>query len=797
MKRIIIVIFILISINSIAQQEYTQTIRGTVIDKSSMMTLPGASIVLLNSEPKVGTTTDANGNFKLENIPLGRQGIQVSFIGYNSVVLSNLNLTSGKEVVLNIELEEQVITTEEVVITAKQRKDKALNKMATVSARSFTVEETERFAGSLGDPSRMVANYAGVAMTNDSRNDIIIRGNSPIGLLWRLDGIEIPNPNHFGSMGTTGGPVSMLNNNLLTNSDFFTSAFPAEYGNAISGVFDLKMRTGNNEKREYLGQIGFNGFELGAEGPFIKDKKGTYLANYRYSTLGAMHAIGLQFGTGEAIPQYQDLSFKLDFPGNKLGRFSIIGMGGLSYIELNDSEVAELESTDDSNYNLSGVDLNYGSDMGFVGLSHLYFINEKTRIQTNLTVLGSRSSTDIDSLRFDSLGSVISNSNYKFYESKLEEIKYSISTHLKKKVNVRNNFSIGMYYDIYEISLLDSVLDHKTNSFRTNYDVSGMLSLIRAYTQWQHKFNDKIVLNAGIYSHYADINSEITVEPRVGIKYNLTNTQSLSLGYGLHSQMQPRMYYFMQSKDNNGAYVMTNEKLKMTKAHQFVLGYDKLFTEDFRFKTEVYYQSLFDIPVSKDYPEFSLVNSGDDFYSNVPDSMVNEGTGANYGVEFTIEKFFTRNYYFLSTISLFESKYEGYDGEERNTAFNGNYIFNILFGYEFKLGNRRTLSFGARGVYGGGKRYIPIDIEQSILSNYTEYDWTRAFDDQFDPYFRTDLRISLKVNAKKVNQEWAIDLQNLTNNKNIYKQSYNVRKHNIGYDYQSGFFPMFLYRIQF
>ena len=377
-KIFILLITVIFSLQSYAQDNYTQTIRGLVIDKHSQTTLPGASVVLLNSDPIIGTITNVDGYFKLENISVGRQGLVISFLGYNTITLSNLNLTSGKELVLTIELEEQIFTIKEVVISAKQRKDVAINEMSTVSARSFTVEETERYAGSLGDPSRMVSNYAGVAMTNDSRNDIIIRGNSPAGLLWRLDGIEIPNPNHFGAFGTTGGPVSMLNNNLLTNSDFFTSAFPAEYGNAMSGVFDLKMRSGNNEKREYVGQIGFNGFEFGAEGPFKKGSKSSYLVNYRYSTLGVFQAIGIEMGTGSAIPQYQDLTFKLNFPGTKFGRFSLVGIGGLSYIELHDSEVAAANEEDDSNYNYGGVDLDYGSDMGVIGLSHLYFFNKKT-----------------------------------------------------------------------------------------------------------------------------------------------------------------------------------------------------------------------------------------------------------------------------------------------------------------------------------------------------------------------------------------------------------------------------------
>ncbi len=799
MKKIFLsILIILLSISIYSQNEYTQTIRGKVIDKHSQMPLPGATIILLNSKPQIGTITENDGEFKFQNIPIGRRGIVVSFMGYNSATLNNINLTSGKEVVLTIQLEEQVITTEEIVITAKQRKDKALNKMAMVSARSFSIEETERFAGSLGDPSRMVANYAGVAMTNDSRNDIIIRGNSPTGLLWRLDGIEIPNPNHFGAFGTTGGPVSILNNNLLTNSDFFTSAFPAEYGNAISGVFDLKMRAGNNQNREYVGQVGFNGFEFGAEGPFVKGKKASYLINYRYSTLGLMQKMGIDFGTGSAIPQYQDLTFKLNFPSVKYGRFSLIGIGGLSFIELHDSGKLEADSDADSDYDMGGVDLDFGSDMGVLGLSHLFFFNEKTRIETFLSIQGTRSTTYIDSLKFNDDGKLLLNSNYTFYGMKGSEVKYSASTHLSKKFSKKNYFTTGIYADIYSISLLDSVWQSKEENFRPNFDnITGSLTLIRAYMQWKHRFNDDFTLNTGVYSHFADINEEFTVEPRLGIKYNLTKTQSLTLGYGLHSQLQPRYYYFIQTRLKDGSFYRTNKELKMTKSHQVVLSYDKLFQGDIRIKAEAYYQSLSDIPVHKRLTEFSLVNTGTNFGGDMEDSLVSEGTGQNYGVELTFEKFFSKGYYFLTTVSVFDSKYKGYSDTERNTAYNGRYVINALGGYEFKVGKHSALTVDLKVVYAGGKRYVPVDIDKSIAENQTEYDWSKAYEKQFDDYFRTDIRIGFKLNGKHINQEWAVDLQNVSNNKNIYSQAYNPRKKDLSSDYQTGFMPMFLWRIQF
>jgi len=598
-------------------------------------------------------------------------------------------------------------------------------------------------------------------------------------------------------MGTTGGPVSMLNNNLLTNSDFFTSAFPAQYGNAISGVFDLNMRAGNNQNREYVGQVGFNGFELGAEGPFSKNSKASYLINYRYSTLGLMNKMGLEFGTGLAVPQYQDLSFKLNFPSVKYGKLTIIGIGGLSFIEIHDSKKAANDENEDSNYDYAGVDLDYGSDMGIVGLSHQYFFNERTRLETFLSVMATKSTTYIDSLRFNTQNELIPNSNYTFYGLGAKEVKYTASTHLKTKFNAKNSTEFGVYYDLYHVNYLDSVLDSDINGFRRSYDIDDNVSLVRAYAQWQHRFNDNATLNTGVYTQYVDINKEISVEPRLGFKYKFNDKNTVSLGYGMHSQSQPRHYYFVQTRLDNGSYIQTNKNLNLTKSHQFVLAYDALLSKDFRIKSELYYQSLYDVPVSPHYTEFSLINTGDSFGGAITDSLLSEGTGTNYGVELTLEKFFNKGYYFLATVSVFESKYKGYSKIERNTAFNGNFVANVLGGYEFKIGKRSALTADLRVVYAGGKRYIPIDIDASIADNRTRYDWNKAYEDKWDNYFRTDLRIGFKMNGKRFNQEWAIDLQNVTGNKNIYSQSYNPRTNSISYDYQTGFYPMFLYRVQF
>lgn len=799
MKTIFISLILLgASLVSKSQQSYTQTIRGVVVDKHSQNPLPGASIVLLNSQPLKGAVCDSKGCFTLKDVEIGRQDIEIAFLGYNTIKMNNLSLTSGKELLLNIELEEKVITTQTVEVKARQRKDETINKMAVVSARSFSVEETERFAGSLGDPSRMAANYAGVMSISDSRNDIVIRGNSPAGLLWRLEEIEIPNPNHFGAAGTTGGPVSMLNNNLLTNSDFFTGAFPAEYGNAMSGVFDLKMRSGNNQQREYIGQIGLNGFELGAEGPFKTGKQSSYLANYRYSTLGVFNALGIDMGTGLAIPQYQDLTFKMDIHTKKAGKFTIIGLGGLSYIELHDSDKAKIDKDDDANYDYGGIDLDFGSDMGIIALSNLLFLNDKTRLKTMVSVLGTRQTTYIDSLKFENDGSIIQGSNYQFYASSINEVKYSISTVLRKKISAKNNFSTGLIFDYYDVDYSDSVKDSDCLSeYRSLLDINGELFLLRGFLQWQHRFSEKFTANAGVYAQHLNITGENVAEPRIGIKYLLPANQSLSFGTGMHSRTMARHNYFYQTWLDNNTSVQTNKAVQLMKSYQGVLGYDKLFSENLRLRIETYYQYLYDIPVVEEYPEYSMINIGSSFHDPVLDSLINTGTGKNYGVEFTFERFFKNSYYFLTTVSLFQSKYAGYSGTERNTAFNGNYVFNLLAGKEFRVKGKNGLTLDMKTVFAGGKPYIPIDLEKSEETNSTEYYYEDAFEQKFDEYFRMDIRIGYKLNGKKVSQEWALDLQNITNHKNIYSQQYNPRSKNIVSDNQTGFFPMVLYRIQF
>ena len=781
---------ILSSTGYAASNDFTQSIRGTVTDAVTGYPLIGANVILLNSNPLVGTITNENGHFELLAIPIGRQNLEVSYVGYYNKIIPNILLTSGKEVVLQIRLEEKAIEMEEVVIKAGRRKDQAINEMATVSARTFSVEETERFAGSLGDPARMVANYAGVMTQNDSRNDIIIRGNSPIGVLWRMEGVEIPNPNHFGALGTTGGPVSMVNNNLLANSDFLTGAFPAEYGNATAGAFDLNLRSGNNRKTEFTGQIGFNGFEAGVEGPFLSmqnGQKASYLANFRYSTLEVMDKLGFNFGTGEAIPQYKDLTFLVDLPGTRLGRFKVFGLWGDSFIKLG----REVSDSSDNIYSNRGLATDFSSGLAVLGMSHTYYFNEKTRIKSTLSYQQTYSTTVLDSVQQDI-------PDVPFLRSRQQEDKWSFSTEFRQKINARNNYGFGLVLDNFNIDYIDSLNHPDYGEFITRADVSGQMAMARVYGQFQHRIGEDWTTYAGLHLQYFGLNDEIALEPRLGARYKLNNRNTFNLGFGLHSQIQPKVIYFAQTWDSiSRTYHRTNEDMAYTRSAHFVLGYDHLFNHDFRIRMETYYQHLYNVPVKESFPEFSMVNAGDFFGLPMEDSLENKGTGQNYGIELTVEKFLSKGYYFLFTASLFDSKYRGADGKIRNTAFNGNYVFNLLGGYERKLGKNLRLTLDLKTVWAGGRRYVPIDLEASIGAGEEVRDWSRAYEDRHNDYFRTDFRVGVRLNGKRASQEWAIDLQNLTGFQSIFMQGYDIHKEEIYTVYQQGFIPMFLYRIHF
>lgn len=784
MKRIIFSLILLLSASQIFAQEFTQTIKGRIIDQQSKSPLIGVNIIILGSNPLKGSTTDAEGFYKIQQVAFGRNILKISYMGYKEQVIPNVLLTSGKQLILDIEMEEKVSVIQEVTVSAVAQRNNIDRGLVTVSGKSFDIEETRRFAGSRNDPARMVAGFAGVTSSNDSRNDIIVRGNTPSGVLWRLEGVDIPNPNHFGSLGATGGPVSMLNNNLLAKSAFLTGAFPAMYGNATAGVFDLQMRNGNNEKYEFMGQMGFNGVELGAEGPLSKNSKASFLINYRYSVLDLIKKLGLNFGTGSGVPAYQDLSLKINIPTEHLGTFSLFGVGGKSNIKFQDEQEANF-------YSESGQNIDYQTSMGVIGLSNIYFFNTKTSGKATISLSGSSVNTIQDNVLLNNDGTKSIRPNYRDNSS---QNRLALSYVLNRKFNAKNSFMAGFTYNQFHFNYIDSLFD--VNKFKTLRNFKGNAGFVQGYGNWQVRPTNTLTINAGIYYQQFLLNNTYALEPRAGLRYNLSEKQSLSLGLGRNSQLQVLQLYF-NNKSENGSYSETNRNLDMTHSDQIVLGYERNLSDKTRLKLETYYQHLTNIPVDKNLSNYSVLNLGADFGTNAKTDLQNTGTGRNYGLEMTLERTYSNGYYYLATVSIFDSKYKGSNGIEHNTAFNGKYTVNLLAGKEFSLNKKWTLAFDTKITTAGGKRYTPIDYETSKKTQKIALFEDHAYENAFKDYFRADFKITVRQNSKKIMQEWFLDLQNISNTKNIFDQSYDVKTDKTSTVYQLGFFPNINYRIQF
>ena len=777
--------------------QFHQNIKGVVIDNISHDPLFGANVVILNMEPFTATSVNEKGEFIFQDIPIGRVSLRITYIGYYPKVLNNLILSTAQPLVINVMLDEAIITANEVEIIAKQNKSAPINRMATVSARSFSIEESQRFAGARNDVSRMASNFAGVNQGNDSRNDIIIRGNSPMGLLWRYEGIDIPNPNHYGAMGSTGGPVSILNNNVLSNSDFYTGAFPAEYGNALSGVFDLNMRNGDNEKHRFLGQIGFNGFEFLAEGPISKTQGSSYLVSYRYSTIALFSKLGVDFGTGTAVPKYQDITMKFNFPTKKMGRFSLFAIGGLSSIDILKSTADTTELEDDL-YSGDNEDLYNDSKLGVVGLSNTYIINKTTFTKLTLAASYHDFLTKIDSISPDDLQARPA------YRNNFNETKLSAIFYVSKKISPKHNFKTGVMIHQLGYDMIDSISTGSADDFRIITDYNDKSWQLQPYLSWQYRPSQRWTINAGLHYLYYSFNSTQSVEPRLGIRYQLNPENAISIAYGLHSQTQPITSYLSQFQLPDGNYLRYNEDLDLMKSHHFVLAYDWGINEFTRLKFETYYQSIFNAAVNANMGDsYSVLNQGADFWIAAPDSMNNEGTGTNYGIEITIEQFLTRGFYYLGTASFYESKYKGSNSVEHNTAFNGNFIVNGLIGKEIGLNKNKkgrmsvnTLSFDVKATYAGGKRYTPIDSEKTVQEGKPVYVDAQSFEEQFDNYFRFDIRAGFRQDFKKFSMEFSIDAQNIFDVQNVYLQRVNTQTGEVTEYHQLGklIIPQFVIR---
>ncbi|MCX6246784.1 MAG: carboxypeptidase-like regulatory domain-containing protein [Bacteroidetes bacterium] len=772
--------FFILWFPALFSQTPTQIIRGRITDAESKISLPGANIVLLNSNPLKGTTSNTSGAFTIENVPVGRHTLKVTYVGYKPAIIPEILVTSGKECIVNVELEDLVVMSEEVEIKATVNKDKPINPMAMVSARSFNVEETRRYAGAIDDPMRMVANFAGVvANAGVNSNQIVIRGNSPKGLLWRIDGVDIPNPNHFAFVGQSGGGFTIISSQVLNNSDFYTAAFPAQFGNALSGVFDMRFRNGNNFRHEYAIQVGLQGLDIAAEGPFSKDKTSSYLFNYRYSILSFLQYIDPWMKN--KIPTFQDLSFKLNFPTPRSGTFSLVGIGGISKVTAKPvMDSTQWQTIDDRSESV------LNNKMGAIALIHQINLKKATLFRSAISA----------TYNFISNAETLLNSSYEKRPEdsvKHENSRITASVSISHKFDPRYTLRSGIMVNYLYYNLDIKSRNPFTGIFQQINKGKGNSSMVQAFIESRTDITNNFFISAGIYFQYLALNNRYALEPRLAFHWQVSQKHALNLGYGLHSQLEDIGVYLIEIPVNSQTTVQPNRDLNFDRSHHLVLGYDYTIRPDLRLKIETYYQYLYAIPVmSGSY--FSMINSTGGYVS---DPLVNSGTGRNAGIDITFEKFMTRELYTLLTVSLFDSKYTGGDGIERNTRFNSNYVINLLGGKEWTVKKKNILGFNLKVTFSGGEHYVPIDLQKSIEQHREVLDEANAYVPQLPSFFYVDLTLTYRLNYRKVSGILAIQVKDLLNFQPDIGYLYDDFNHSIEPQKSIGILPLISYKIEF
>jgi hypothetical protein len=761
----------------LAAQSATGSIRGVVTDLATGQPLGFATVKVTSTDPPAGAFTDSVGRFRITGLALGRHDVEVSMLGYQPVVQRAVLVSAGKATDIEFGIQEQAVQMDDVVIQPKDNTGATRNSMATVSARTLSVEEARRYAGGFDDPARLASAFPGVA-SNVSNNGIVVRGNAPKFLQWKMEGVEIPNPNHFADLSAFGGGgLTALSAQLLANSDFYTGAFPGEYTNALSGVFDIGMRTGNADAYEHTFQVGVIGVDLASEGPIRRGSGASYIFNYRYSTLALMAPLLPESGGGV---KYQDLAFKVNVPTKKAGVFSLWAIG----LADRSGQVAKLDSMV-WRYDNDRDEQAVRQYMGAAGISHKTILGSRSNLKT--TAAATINGLDLRSQRLDP--DLLLQDMNRIQNSSTN---YVLSSQLTTKYNARLSQRSGITLTglAYNLSLQQAPV--LGQPMTTLVDADGLAGLLSAYSSLGIALGNRVTANVGLASQYFSLSGDATVEPRAGIKWQPRADHTLGLAYGLHSRLERLNYYF--STDASGA--QPNRDLGFSKAHHLVGSYAWQVSDRFQVKAEAYWQGLFAVPVIAD-SSFSFINLQNDWFFN--QALANAGNGRNIGLDISLEQGLQRGFYWMLTASVFDARYQGGDGIWRDTRFNRNYLVNLLGGKEWQLGKKKRDLFGLnlRASYQGGDRYTPFNTALSQAAQDVVYDHTQPFSQQFPASFVLHASTSYRMNRDRINHEIALKIINLTGFAEFYGYQFNRVTQQVDAHREAIFFPNLSYKVEF
>ena len=782
MRCTLVFIFLLFSGIAYAQTSFP-SIGGEVIDRDNRQPLAGATVSVTADDYFNGTVTDERGRFEIKNIPPGRYRIEVSYLGYETERLSNVLHTSARALSLDVSLRRTSVLADEVVIRPLSTDSDPGNEFSLLSSRSFTVEETQRYAASVNDPGRLAVGFPGVQPQRDTRTDIFVRGNSASGVSWRLMGIDIPNPNHFARIGSSGGGISIFSASLLATSDFSSGAFPAEYGNALAGVFDMQFRRGDMYNRQYTFRAGILGLDFAAEGP-IKKGESSYLVNYRYSTLGILNELGIHLVGPRISNTFQDLSFMTHFslPESR-HQFSIWGIGGIS----RENERAEEDINDWKTYT-DYQTYDFNTNMGAIGLRHTFSIDDQSFLTNSIALMGQQIE-----FRYDTLNTEMD--DFTVDDQLHRDNRLTLASTYHRSINPKIRLKAGIHASLIFYDFFREEYEFESRSQQTIIDGSGTTGLLEAYGQLSWIPTTRWQLTAGLRSMHFTLNNTTSLEPRMAIRYQISSQQRIGLAYGLHAMALPLGSYFTRSPELPGQ--LPNLNLDLLRSHHLVFSYSIDFAEGWRLGAEAYLQFLRKAPVVDDPDRtYWYLN---EIQSFATEPLVSEGKGINRGVDITLERFFSRGIFMILSGSIFKSESEALDGKRHSTQFNSRYAGTGMGGYELDLGEGNSLQFGAKVIYTAGLPITPLLENVEFNDRNPPLDESRPFSIQVEDYFRTDLRVAWRKNYPTSSFLLALDIQNVTSRENvdIVRRQYDPDLNEWVYNRLAGITPLISFQLEF
>ncbi|MBU0473005.1 MAG: TonB-dependent receptor [Bacteroidetes bacterium] len=743
-------------VNYSQENKLVGKIEGFIIDSYSKSELIGANVLIVNSN--IGGATDIKGKFVIESVPVGNYSLKFSFLGYNSVVKTDIIVRSNRITTVNCELNSTSIEADEVVVQDAYFQNNGEQQISNIN---FSREEIRRAPGSAGDVSRILMSLPSVAQVNDQSNTLAVRGGSPIENTFYIDNIEIPNINHFPSQGASGGAIGMLNVDFIEDVNFFTGGFSAIYGNKLSSIMEISLREGN--RNEFDGQLdlNFSGFGGIIEGPISESS--SFMISARRSYIDFLIKM---INVGSSIaPTYGDVEGKIVFDIDKNNKIMLVGVFGDDHMSSDQQNAIENKMVfyGDQDIYQTTIGVNWRSLWSSKGYSN--------------TLISFNSMKFIEDFYETGSAALVANnrSNEMFYQ--LRNINYyQFNKQNSAKFGIEAKHIIADFNNWY--SEYSDAIGNPVESFTIkNTNNSNILA---AFGNYIIKPTNRIELTLGARSDYFSYANKLKFSPRFSLSYLFSDETKLNISTGLFYQALPSKLLVLNE---------TNKNLSIPVSQHYIIGIEQLLTESTLLKFEIYQKNYSKFPMDPNQPGIFLIdevyyNDGVSFNTN---KLLDNGEAQTKGAELTIQKKLAKDFYGLIGASYFNAKYKGLDNKWKNRIYDNQFIFNIEGGYKPNY----SWEFSLRWIYAGGRPYTPFNASESVALNRGVLDENKINSERYLPYHSLNVRVDKRFAFSNSNLVIYLSVWNVYDRKNEASIYWNQTTNQQDVVYQWGMLPIF------